>query len=52
MSTTTAISNIACEIIVNTQYNVILATICSTLALFGLVYTYFGKLFSNSEYIA
>jgi len=40
---TTIVSNTACNLIVNSDYNVIIAAICTTLALFGLVYTYFGE---------
>ena len=32
-----------CDSIVQSEYNIVVAGICATLALFGLVYTYFGK---------
>ena len=37
-----------CNNVVFTDYNVVIASICSTLALFGIVYTYFGELVFGS----
>ena len=44
---TTTNFDVVCELYVNSEYNVIIAAICVLLASFGLVYTYFGKLYNT-----